>query len=106
MRFTYAAKLNLRTAHGKRYEHLTGRIVKEDSLLVAGAAVVGAAVRMGVVAVAGCLANFGKGSCEQRLNCSVRGACGACVHLDARLTERVNRAAADAAANEYIDAAL
>ena len=80
--------------------------MKENSLLVAGAAVVGAAVRMGVVAVAGCFTNFGKGSREQRLNRSVGGACCACVHLDARLSERVNRAAADAAANEYIDAAL
>ena len=73
---------------------------------MAGAAVVGAAVRMGVVAVAGCFANFGEGSCEQRLNRSVGGACCACVHLDACLAECVNRAAADAAANEHIDAAL
>ena len=73
---------------------------------MAGAAVVGAAMRMGVVAMAGCLANFGKGSCEQRLNRSVGRARGACVHLDARLTECVDCASADATADEHIDAAL
>ena len=74
--------------------------------MMAGAAVVGAAVRMGVVAVAGCFADLGKSSCKQSLNRSVGRACGACIHLDACLAERVDCAPADAAANEHIDAAL
>ena len=73
---------------------------------MAGAAVVGAAARMGVVAVAGCFADLGKSSCKQRLYRSVGRACGACIHLDACLAERVDCAPADAATNEYVNAAL
>lgn len=73
---------------------------------MAGAAVVGAAVRMGVIAVAGCFADLGKSSCKQGLNRSVGRACGACIHLDACLAERVDCAPADAATNEHVNAAL
>ena len=73
---------------------------------MAGAAVVGAAMRMGVIAMTGCFADLGKSSCKQGLNRSVGGACGSCIHLDACLAERVDCAPADAAANEHIDAAL
>lgn len=73
---------------------------------MAGAAVVGAAVRMGVIAVAGRFADLGKSSCKQGLNRSVGRACGACIHLDACLAERVDCAPADAATNEHVNAAL
>ena len=112
MRFTYATKLNLQTTHGKRYEHLTGasnwlrHLSGGFALLMAGAAVVGAAVRMGVIAVTGCFADLGKSSCKQSLNRSVGRACGACIHLDACLAERVDCAPTDAATNEYVNAAL